>query len=112
MIAKFQPIGFIKKTKDVCGSWFLTFYSRSDQLEIVCLYPSIHQVALPNLQGRTCRGVLATWDRLFTKMISQRDHATEAQTYISVHMVDAPYFYRHCLSYYISILIVFYNSCY
>ena len=57
-------------------------------------------------------GVLATWDRLFTKMISQRHHAREAQTHISILMVDAPYFYRHCLSYYISILIVFYNSCY
>ena len=32
--------------------------------------------------------------------------------HISILMADALYFYLHCLSYYISILIVFHNSCY
>ena len=63
------------------------------------------------MQGCTCKeftgGCWPLGTDFLQKMILQRHHATEAQTYISILMVDAPYFYRHCLSYYISIVIVF-----
>ena len=41
-------------------------------------------------------GVLDTRDRLLTKKVLQRHHATDAQTYISILLADATYFYQHC----------------
>ena len=45
---------------------------------------------------KNLRGVLNTRDRLFTKIVLQRHHATDAQTYISILLADATYFYHHC----------------
>ena len=59
-----------------------------------------HATAVTYEQGRTCKefmgGVLDTRDRLFTKIVLQRHHATHAQTYISILLADATYFYHHC----------------
>ena len=72
-----------------------------------------------HIQGHTCNelmggGVVGHLGPAFNKndLILQRHNAPEAQTYISILMVDGPYIYPDCLSYYNSIFIVFHNSHY
>ena len=63
------------------------------------LYALINIKDIINTFGCTCKEFIGGCWPLGTdflqKMILQRHHATEAQTYISILMVDAPYFYRH-----------------
>ena len=42
--------------------------------------------------------MLDTRDRLFTKIVLQRHHATDAQTYISILLADATYSFSTILA--------------
>ena len=62
----------------------------------------VSEVCFENLWGGG--GVLATWDRLYTKTMLQRHNATDTDFYFhpqSLVIVDALYFHLHCFPHFL-----------